>query len=190
MRGRLLDAAVECLAEVGYARTTTVEVSRRAGVSRGAQLHYFPSRADLLTAAVGHVLDRRIEEFRKVMADAEPGADRLDTAIDVLWSMWSGPTFTAWLELRVAARTDPALAEALAEVERGFATTSLDVFTELFPFGADSPLPAELALTFTFTLMDGRALHALVQSEGPTGPDRVIELLKQVARLALPSERT
>jgi len=59
MRERLLDAAVECLIECGYSGTSTTLVSERAGVSRGAQLHHFPSRADLLVAAVEHVAQAR-----------------------------------------------------------------------------------------------------------------------------------
>src|SRR5579885_518127 len=110
-RAALLDASLECLVERGYAATTTIETARRAGVSRGAQLHHFPTKAELLTAAVEHLLSRRLAEFRKAMANLEPGADRVDSAIDLLWSMFQGPTFVAWAELWMAARTDPELAE-------------------------------------------------------------------------------
>ena len=44
MRQRLLDACVECLVERGWSGTSTTLVSQRAGVSRGAQLHHFPTR--------------------------------------------------------------------------------------------------------------------------------------------------
>src|SRR5690606_15673046 len=63
MRERLLDAAVECLIECGYSGTSTTLVSERAGVSRGAQLHHFPSRADLLVAAVEHVAQARGDDL-------------------------------------------------------------------------------------------------------------------------------
>ena len=55
MRARLLEATVECLVEHGFAGTTTTLVSQRAGVSRGAQLHHFPSKNDLVVAAVEHL---------------------------------------------------------------------------------------------------------------------------------------
>src|SRR6478752_8634622 len=86
-RAALLDAALESLADRGYAATTTIETARRAGVSRGAQLHHFPTRAQLLAASVEHLLERRMTEFRARLAGVDPGADRLDAALDLLWSM-------------------------------------------------------------------------------------------------------
>src|SRR3954471_4979399 len=89
-RTRLLDAALAVLAERGYAATTTVEVARRAGVSRGAQLHHFPTKAELLAAAVEHLHAKRRAEFREAMASVPDSADRLDAGIDLLWSVCHG----------------------------------------------------------------------------------------------------
>jgi len=58
-RARLLDATLECLCDLGYARTTTPEIARRAGLSRGAQLHHFPTKAELVTGAIEHLFARR-----------------------------------------------------------------------------------------------------------------------------------
>ncbi|HWL49839.1 MAG TPA: helix-turn-helix domain-containing protein, partial [Acidimicrobiia bacterium] len=63
MRRRLLEATVECLVELGWAGTTTTVVSERAGVSRGAQLHHFPSKQDLVVAAVEHLSERRRDDM-------------------------------------------------------------------------------------------------------------------------------
>src|SRR3954471_19580098 len=63
-RKALLDATVESLIEVGFARTTTLEVQRRAEVSRGALLHHFPSKAELLVAAVDHLAEMRARELK------------------------------------------------------------------------------------------------------------------------------
>ena len=109
-RVALLDAAIDCLVERGYAATTTIETARRARVSRGAQLHHFPTKAELMTAAVARLLDRRIEEFRKAFVGVPPGAGRLGHAVDVLWSMFESACFIAVAELRLAARTDAELA--------------------------------------------------------------------------------
>ena len=59
MRQRLLDATVECLVERGWSGTSTTLVSQRAGVSRGAQLHHFPTKAALVLAAVEHLCEGR-----------------------------------------------------------------------------------------------------------------------------------
>src|SRR5437867_3287963 len=92
-RVALLDAALESLVERGYAATTTIETARRAGVSRGAQLHHFPTKATLLTAAVQHLLERRLTDFRATLAGLDPSRDRLDAATDLLWAMFNGPVF-------------------------------------------------------------------------------------------------
>src|SRR3954469_10927661 len=101
-RAALLAATVDSLVERGYRGTTTQDVARRAGTSYGALLHHFPTKADLLCAAVGHLLEQRVAEFRKAMADLPPDAAKADAAIDVLWSMFNSPTFVAWHELWVA----------------------------------------------------------------------------------------
>src|SRR5262245_21898426 len=58
-RGKLLEATIQCLAELGYHQTSTVIVTERAGVSRGSMLHHFPTKADLMMAAAQHIRERR-----------------------------------------------------------------------------------------------------------------------------------
>lgn len=187
-RAALLDAALDCLVEEGYAATTTIEVARRAGVSRGAQLHHFPTKAELLTAAVGHLLERRTAEFRKAFADAEPGADRLHTAIDVLWSMFQGPTFVSWAELWLAARTDPDLRRTVLDMDRRFVSEGQVIFAEVFPpeAGVD-PWFYEFGLAFAYALMDGLALQRLVPRDDQIPAEHFIEALKNIAQMVMPA---
>jgi AcrR family transcriptional regulator len=194
-KARLLDAAIECLTELGYAGLTTTEVARRAGVSRGAQVHHFPTKADLVVAAVGHLFARRLDEFRKAFADAPPGSDRLDEAIDLLWSMYSGPAFASWLELWVAARSDFSLRAVVVDLNASFTASAQEIFSELFPASEESPNSGfqrvGLAFAFAFALMDGLALGSVL---GPKDfgdreevtPAEIIGVLKSVARLAVP----
>ena len=179
-RTALLDATVDCLVDLGFSGTTTTEVTRRAGVSLGALLHHFPSKADLLSAAVGHVLQRRQAEFLKSMADLGPGADRLEAAIDLLWAAFSGPTFTAWLELWVAARTNPELAAAIAGVDEEFVRTSEELFRELFP-PEEYPDVSGVGLRFAFAVMDGAALQRLIP-HGVDDGQPAIDALKEITR--------
>lgn len=187
-RAALLDAALECLVEQGYAATTTIEVAKRAGVSRGAHLHHFPTKAELLAAAVGHLFERRMAEFRKAFANANSGANRLEAAIDLLWSMFKGPTFVAWIELWLASRTDVELRGAVVELDRRFKDESQAVFDELFPAeeGVD-PKFYELGRSFAFALMDGVALQRLVPNDHQTPPEQMIDALKLITRLVVPT---
>lgn len=184
-RGRLLDATVECLFELGYARTTTTEIAERAGLSRGAQLHHFPTKAELVTAAVEHLLDKRLAEFRRAFATLPAEVDRPTRAIEVLWSMFSGPTFYAWLELAVAARTDEALRESVAAVSKRFTENVERTFRELFaPSAAPTPL-FDVAPWMAFAVLEGLALVKILDREAPQ-IEAVLDALRLLARLALP----
>ncbi len=126
-RERLLDATIGCLVDLGYAGTTTTEIVRRAGVSRGAQVHHFPTKGELVQEAVLHLARRQQEAIGdELTRPNDKNGDRVSQAIDALWSAYTGPLFTAALELIVAARTDPALrpgVEALqADLHKGVET--------------------------------------------------------------------
>jgi AcrR family transcriptional regulator len=118
MRRRLLEATIDCLVERGWSGTSTTLVSRRAGVSRGAQLHHFPTKTDLVVAAVEHMGARRSEELFEKAATLPSGARRTRAVLDLLAEHFTSPLFTAALELWVAARTDPQLHDAVAPLEQ------------------------------------------------------------------------
>jgi AcrR family transcriptional regulator len=186
-RARLLDATLECLCDLGYARTTTPEIARRAGLSRGAQLHHFPTKAELVASAVAHLLERRHREFRAAFARVPAGADRYAAAIDILWSMVSGPSFHAWLELAVAARADPELQAAVRDLTERLSALVADTFRDIFgPGRPDDPFFA-VAPHFAFALLDGLALQRIA------GVDRaqlarVVDALKALAGLVMPRQ--
>ncbi len=124
-QAKVLDATVESLVELGYAKTTTQEVNRRAGVSRGALLHHFPTRESLVVAAVGHLVDRRMTE---ILSRPRTG----DEDISVIFEAFSGPLFDAALELWVAARTDAGLRDAMIPLEQKVSDALLTGSAELF----------------------------------------------------------
>ena len=118
MRARLLEATVECLVEFGWSGTSTTMVSSRAGVSRGAQLHHFPTKADLVLAAVEHLAEVRGREIEEAAAGLAGRPHRTRAVLDILGDHFTGQVFTAALELWVAARTDAALLAAVGPLEQ------------------------------------------------------------------------
>lgn len=170
--------------EVGFKGTTTTEVARRAGVSVGALQGHFPTKSELLAAAIRYSLDRRIEEFGVLMAGLDPPADKLDVAIDLLWSMFSGSTFTAVQELWAAARTDPDLAPAVIDTDRQFAAACERVYAELFPAddSAETSLNPRIGIQMVFALMNGLAVSRSIDGYEPLATGEVLDTFKAMVR--------
>ena len=118
MRARLLEATVELLVERGFANMSTTMVSERAGVSRGAQLHHFPTKNDLVVAAVEHLTEQRRVELAEAVARLPRGKRRTRAILEVLGDHFASPVFIAALELWVAARTDETLFASVAPLEQ------------------------------------------------------------------------
>ena len=136
MRARLMEATVELLVERGFAGTSTTLVSERAGVSRGAQLHHFPTKNDLVVAAVAHVTEVRGVELAAAAERRLPrGARRTRAVLELLADHFTSPVFTAALELWVAARTDEALRRAVVPLEQRVGRQTHRMTVELL--GAD-----------------------------------------------------
>lgn len=124
-RARILDAAVACLVDGGYAGATTLRIQARAGVSRGRLLHHFPSRELLLVAAAQHVAEVRVQATEErvmrelaELGDAAGPAARCDRVVELLWAPFHEAHYLAATELWVAARSHPEIADALRPAER------------------------------------------------------------------------
>lgn len=124
-RRRILDAAIECLADVGYAGTNTTAVAQRAELTRPAMLYHFPSRALLIEAVVYHIMRVRLDFW---LSDA-PMAKEPEEVIDIAWGHLQTKAFRAFSELLIVAQTDEDLARvfapALAEYDRARRDVSL-----------------------------------------------------------------
>ncbi|MFB7518083.1 TetR/AcrR family transcriptional regulator [Streptomyces sp. NPDC056144] len=132
-RQRLLEAAVACLAERGWAGSTVTVVAERAGVSRGAAQHHFPTREDLFTAAVEYVAEERSQALRELRTD-----DR-EKAVAALVDLYTGPLFRAALHLWVAATGEDQLRDRVTELEARVGRESHRVAVEVL--GADESRP-------------------------------------------------
>lgn len=164
MRQRLLDATVELLVERGFAGTTTTLVSERAGVSRGAQLHHFPTKEALVLAAVEHLSEARAAELADAAGRLPGGRQRTSAILDMLGEHFSGPVFKAALELWVAARTDPALLEAVGPLELRVGRETHRLTVELL--GADESRPGVRELVqATLDLVRGLGLASTLSDD-------------------------
>jgi AcrR family transcriptional regulator len=162
---RLLEATVECLVEHGWSGATTTVIAERAGVSRGAQLHHYPTRAALVLAAVTHLAELRARELRDeaVNLTGDPG-ERLDRVVDMLAAVFTGPLFVAALEVWMAARTDPELRDALVPLEDKVGREMHLLTVELL--GADETKPGvREAVQATLDLLRGLGVANLLNDD-------------------------
>lgn len=117
-RLRILTAAIDCLHAAGYVATTTVDVAERAGVSRGAMLHHFPTKRDLVFAVTEHIMDLNHAFFAAEGARLETGWDRYAALPDMRWKLALQPHGIALMEIMVGARSDPSVREGYPEFQR------------------------------------------------------------------------
>ena len=164
MRARLLDATVDCLVERGFSGTSTTLVSERAGVSRGAQLHHFPTKNDLVVAAVDHLTEVRGAELVAASAKLPTGPRRTRAVLQMLADHFTSPVFTAALELWVAARTDENLLAAVGPLEQRVGRETHRMTVELL--GADESRPGVRELVqATLDLVRGLGLANTISDD-------------------------
>jgi AcrR family transcriptional regulator len=185
MRTRLLDATLELLATKGWADLSTNDVVRRARVSRGALAHHFATKAELMEAAASRLVERRTAEFEAMFRSLDPAERTVEKALDLLWSFFQGPTFTALMELMVAARTNPDLREVLADGPDQILDAAYAVFVEFFPAVAANAF-ARQGLRAAFALMVGLSVEAMVDDDRRGHHAELVAWLKVMAHIVIP----
>jgi AcrR family transcriptional regulator len=164
MRQRLLEATVQCLAEYGWSGTSTTVISQRAGVSRGAQLHHFPTKNDLVVAAVEHLATIRRDELAQAAAALPDGPDRTRAVLEMLGEHFTSDVFAAALDLWVAARSDETLLAALVPFERVTGRETHKLTVEMLDADESQPGVRELVQA-TLDLIRGLGLANTISND-------------------------
>lgn len=161
-RGALLDATIDVLVDRGYAGLTTTIVCERAGVTRGAQAHYFATKEDLVVQALSHLTDKLVADLvSKPLNAADDAAGQYGVLLNRLWEIFSGPVSQAQLELFVAARTDEELHRQLVQFDRAVMNTLRDAAHRVAPGLVDRPEFHHLMTTAIATIRGLRMLRAV-----------------------------
>ncbi|WP_114452166.1 TetR/AcrR family transcriptional regulator [Halopolyspora algeriensis] len=187
-RALILDAAVDCLIEYGYAGASTVAIQDKAGISRGRLLHHFPSRDELLVAAAQHLASTRLaqleERAARLLTHEPEGRQRVDRCVELLWATFQEPHFWAAMELWNAARTNPALSAVLRPEERNLRTAIRAVTDRIWgPAVTAHPRYGELR-ELLFTSMRGAAMPYAFEDR-PAATDPHLDLWKTTAHRLL-----
>ena len=179
-RDRILDAAIHCFVELGYTNVTTARVASSAGVSRGAMLHHFPSKTELIQAAVEYLHDKLLQDYTARVAsipESLEGGDRRRAGLDAYWEHLTGDLFVVYHELCVASRTDPELKSILENSQQLFEQHVRDSNTDLFSEWNDRGDRFLLAMDVTKFMMEGMAAGQLMTNR----EERVSRLLGYLA---------
>lgn len=181
-RAKIINAAIDCLYEVGYHQTSTVLVSERASVSRGAMLHHFPTKADLIIAVAERLQQMRGELHRERLAKATTTRQRFSMLVDVLWEAMLSPSGIARIELMLSTRSDPEMSdrfEALNdELDRRHKAAIWGYAEDLGLSGKRHKAKMDAFVQLYAAALRGLAIDAL-RSKSRKSADASVQLLKE-----------
>lgn len=151
-----MEAALECIAEFGYQAATMDQIVARARTSRGAQVHHFPTKLDLVEAAMEHMLNKVIDDVREHTNKIREDRERPEELFEYLWDRYfSGPAFQVTMELVVAARSNVRLKERASAVSDRFHKSLDDCWYLLCRSSSMEQRRLVLILNLTVTLLRG-----------------------------------
>lgn len=113
-RAVLAHAVIDVLIERGWAAVTVIEVCNRAGVTRGAFHHHYPSLPALVADAL-----RRL--YAAMSGTSQAVATDMVGLLDANWAAIGDPRFKAVLEAWLAMANDPDLRAEIGPVVAEFA---------------------------------------------------------------------
>ncbi len=179
-RDKILDAAIQCFVDLGYNNVTTAKVASAAGVSRGAMLHHFPSKTELIRAATEHLHRRLLADFAARVQAIPPslrGRKHRRAGLNAYWEHLSSDLFMAYHELCIAGRNDPELEGILESTGEEFDRHTMESTAEMFKGWAERGDRFRLAMDVTKFMMEGMAVGQIVGDRD----ERVQRLLDYLA---------
>jgi AcrR family transcriptional regulator len=156
----ILEAAIDCLQQHGYGSTTTQLIAEMAGISRGAMLHHYATKQDLIASVIDYTVYKRMEMFLEGIRSLKDQARITEMAgIELCWKSMLTREFSAYLELAIAARTDPDLAEIFLPKARRYDQTELAEIIRAFPEWAADPEGYALAMDYCNAALEGLVIN-------------------------------
>jgi len=156
----ILEAAIDCLEKYGYARTTTQLIAQVAEISRGAMLHHYATKQELISSVIDYTMYKRMEQFiGRINSLSEAERIKEHAGIEVYWQSLLTREFTAYLELMLAARTDAELRDIFLPKARNYDRVERQEVLRVFPEWEGKKKEFDLAMDFCITTMEGLLLN-------------------------------
>ncbi|MGV6807554.1 MAG: TetR/AcrR family transcriptional regulator [bacterium] len=183
-RNAVMEATVRCYIDHGYTNTTVTKIAEHAGVSRGAMMHHFDDRREIISASVKYLTKRRLDEFRNLMGSAAisnrdvVNEENIRSTVNALWKFFHIPSYIAFQELLLAARTDPELAEAVTPAQKELDQRITESIRAMFPVWEAIEPVREVITDLLFYTLQGMAISKITNKSQP----RVQNLLELLVR--------
>jgi AcrR family transcriptional regulator len=181
-RVAILDAAIECLAHHGYASITMQSIAQAANISRGAMLHHYATKLELIASVIDYTFYKRMEIFIRSVSSLSDEERVEDVAgVERYWESLLTKEFAAYIELLVASRTDRELREIFLPKAHRYDRVEREEVLRVFPEWAHRPRAYALAMDFCVAAIEG----LLINRETWNDPARQKTLRDLVARVLL-----
>lgn len=181
-RGRILTAAAQLILQRGYAGLRTAEVATVAGVSRGAQLHHFPTKQELIVATLRHVFDE-IRDVSRSRARSASG-DIFEQIIEDARDFFFSDHFLIAVDIVLSASTDPVIRTQILDLSREARLPVEEAWCDaLVAAGLPRPIATRL-LALTHHIVRGAVIRRL-WDDNPRQLDTLFEMWREMIRLYL-----
>ncbi|MBP2563441.1 AcrR family transcriptional regulator [Neorhizobium galegae] len=181
-RQALFDATIDLLYDTGFNKTSTPEIARKAGVSRGALTHHFSTKEDLVTSAVADHLasvNRRLADFAEAFG---AGGGSTDEIVDYLWQTMFDRLFYVTLEYLPEARHNDSFREGLIPVVHEFHDRLDDIWTALATYRNVDPVSVRIVMNATMCLIRGMIAQTVLRPLDSTYYEGILSFWKQQVR--------
>ena len=183
---RLMNATIDLLHDQGLARTTTPEIARVAGVSRGALTHHFASREAIITASVADLLGKSTRDLHRFAEDFVERGGSSDEIVDYIWRMMDDRLFYVTMEYLPEARHNPDFRADLIPTVKGFHAGLDAVWTALAARAGTDPDHTRTVMNATICLVRGMISQTVLRPNDPAYYEGLLGFWKQQVRQHFP----
>ena len=186
VRPQIIDAAIASILEVGYYRSSTNEIARRANLSWGALQYHFGTREALLLAIVKEIDRRFLEDVQSTEIEGDTTKARIESLYRFIGRQYGTPTFLVRLQIVLNLQHDP---DTSGEVRAEMAEIAAQGVTPLRRLlrQAIGGKPSKASVDGLFHALRGFAISEQlaqavpIEGSGVSSPDAVKVFLRGVA---------
>jgi AcrR family transcriptional regulator len=176
-RERLLEAAIACLEEKGYARTTARDLVAASGTNLASIGYHFGSKERLLDVAVAEAFQRWLKPLVALAAEPGPATplERLQRSLSGVMDTFEenralvSACLEAWAQIPRSEGLRAEMAASYEDFRRAIATTTREAFAEV---GAPD-VDAEALAALIIALFDGLLVQWQLYPETAIGAERL-----------------